>query len=289
MGPTCILTDSSAQFPQLGFSGRNDVRVISFSVELNGKLYPEGQDLRPTDLPPTAITGANPRLIVPSAAEFESLFLNLNQHYRDILAIMNSASLNTAYENARKAAEGVQGRANVTAIDSQTTSVGLGLLVQAAAEAVAQGMPAVEVERLVRSLIPHTYMMICTPAMSYLQSAGYLDEGQGFVGEMLGLMPIFTLEEGELNAVEKIRNSRGLVDFMQEFVCEFDELQHIAFIQSTTPMSHEARLMREHTQSCFASTPFSEHQINLPLAVQIGPRSVGLVVVEKVGEGRWRG
>ncbi len=54
MGSICILTDSSAQFPQLGFSGRNDIRVIPFSVEINGQLYEEGRDLRPNDLPAVA-------------------------------------------------------------------------------------------------------------------------------------------------------------------------------------------------------------------------------------------
>jgi DegV family protein with EDD domain len=281
MASICILTDSSAQFPQLGFSGRNDVRVISFSVEANGQLYEEGRDLKTTDLPPAASETFRPRLIPPSVETFQDLFVNLNQHYGEIIAILTSASLSSAFDHAHQAAKAIQGRVKVTVIDSQTTSVGLGLLVQSAAEAVARGEPAVEVERMVRSLVPLTYMMICTPAMSYLYHAGFVDQSQAFVGDMLGLMPIFTLEEGQISAVEKVRNSRSLVDFMQEFVCEFDDLQHIAFIQSTPAMSHEARLMREHAQSCFPQTPFSEHTINLPLATLIGPRSVGLVAVEK--------
>jgi DegV family protein with EDD domain len=282
MSSICILTDSTAQFPQLGFSGRNDVRVVPFGVELNGQFYPEGQDLRASDLPPSASEELRPRLVVPTVNAYEDLFLNLNQHYRNTIAILNSSSLNQAYLNAQQAAVAVQGRADVTVIDSQTTSVGLGLMVQAAAEAVAQGELAFEVERMVRSLIPHTYMMLCTPGMSYMHHAGYIDQSQAFVGEMLGLLPIFTLEEGQLSAVEKVRNARSLVDFMQEFICEFEDLQHIAFIQSTSAMAHEAKLMREHAQSCFQQTPFSEHNINLALATMIGPRSIGLVVVEKV-------
>ncbi len=282
MSNPCILTDSSAQFPQLGFSGRNDVRVASFRVEIGGVLYPEGQAYKANDLPATADDILNPRLVPPSAEEFAQLYLNLNQHYSDIIAILSSSSLISAYENAQQAAVAVQGRARVTVIDSQTTSVGLGLLVQAAAEAVAQGQPAVEIERMVRNLVPHTYMMICTPGLSYLHYAGYIDSAQAFVGEMLNLMPIFTLEEGKITAVEKVRNSRGLVDFMQEFICEFEDLHHIAFIQSIPGLTHEARLMREHAQACFSQTPFSEHNINLPLATLFGPRSVGMVVMEKL-------
>lgn len=281
MTSTCILTDSTAQFPQLGFSGRNDVRVVSFEIEINGKRYEEGHELRTTDLPAAASKALHPRLIAPSVAHFETLFTSLSQHYDDIIAILASSSLNPVSLNAHKAAEATQGRSRVTVIDSQTTSVGLGLMVQTAAEGVAQGVRAPEIERVVRAMIPHTYMMICTPALSYLYHAGFVDQAQAFVGEMLGLMPVFTLEEGVLSAVEKVRNTRGLVDYMQEFVCEFEDLQHIAYLQSTPPLSHEARMMREHAQTCFPTTPFSEHTINLPLATLIGPHSVGLVAVEK--------
>lgn len=284
MGSICILTDSSAQFPQVGFSGRNDVRVIPFSVEAGGEIYEEGHDLRANDLPPVANEVNPPRLIAPSQEIFQNLFLSLSQRYNDIIAILASSSLTPAFKNAQKAAKATQGRANVAVIDSQTTSVGLGLMVQAAAEAAAdadsRGQVAGDIERMVRSMIPHTYMMICTPAMSYLHSAGLIDPSQAFVGEMLGLMPIFTLEEGQISAVEKVRNTRSLVDFMQEFICEFDDLLHIAFIQSIPPLVHEARLMREHAQNCFPQTPYSEHTINLPLAALIGPKSVGMVVVE---------
>lgn len=282
MGSICILTDSSAQFPQLGFAGRNDIRVMPFDVEMNGVVYEEGHDLRTTDLPATANDDLRPRLIAPSREKFEALFLNLNTQYRDILAILTSASLCPAFENAAQAAKNVQGRARVTVIDSQTTSIGLGLLVQTAAEAIAHGHSAVDVERIVRSMIPRIYMMICAPGLSWMYHAGFVDQAQAFVGEMLGLMPIFTLEEGQITAVEKVRNTRSLVDYMQEFVCEFEELQHIAFIQSVPGLSHEARMMREHAQSCFPQTPFSEHSINVPLATLIGPRSVGLVAVEKL-------
>ncbi len=282
MGPICILTDSSAQFPQLGFSGRNDVRVISYGVEVNGRLYEEGRDLHTGDLPPTASETLHPRLVVPPPETIEELYLSLSAYYRDILVLLTSASMCPAFENARRAAEAVRGRVNVSVIDSQTTSVGLGLLVQSAAEAIAVGTPAPEVEQMIRSLIPHIYMMVCAPGLSYMHYAGFVDAAQAFAGEMLGLMPIFTLEEGQLSAVEKVRNTRSLVDFMQEFICEFDELQHIAFIQSVPALAHEAKAMREHAQACFPQVPFSEHTINLPLATLIGPRSIGLVAVEKL-------
>lgn len=283
MGYTCILTDSAAQFPQLGFPGRNDIHVIPYSVEVNELFYDEGKDLRPGDLPATASAALRPRLIAPTVEQFQAMFANLGQQYSDIITILTSSCLTQSFENAQKAASGIRGRIRITLIDSQTISVGLGLLVQSAAEAVSKGLKLAEIERLIRSQIPHTYVMFCTPGMSYLYHAGLVDESQAFVSEMLGMMPIFTLEEGQLSSVEKVKNSRGLVDFMQEFVLEFEDVQHIAFLQSSPGLAHESKAMREHVQNFFPQIPFSELTVNLPLATLIGPRSVGMVVVEKAG------
>jgi DegV family protein with EDD domain len=220
-------------------------------------------------------------LVAPTVETFRDIFSSLSQHYRDIIVLLTSAELSQAFANAQEAKSAVQGKVNITLIDSQTISVGLGLLVQIAAEAAAQGKPMPEIERIVRSMIPHIYFVICTPSLSYLYYSGIVDQAQAFVSEMLGLMPIFTLEEGQISAVEKVRNLRGLVDFMQEFTLEFEHLLHIAFIQSAAGLPHEAQSMREYAQNSFPQIPFSEHTINLALATVIGPRSTGLVIVER--------
>jgi DegV family protein with EDD domain len=288
MGSICILTDSTAQFPQFGFSGKNDVRIITYPIEINGEVREDSTDLKASDLPPSSGGSFKPRLQIPTPEKFQELFVNLGSQYRDVIAILASSKLLPAYDNARLAADSIHGRVRITMIDSQTISAGLGLLVQRAAEAVAEGMPVVEIERLVRSLVPHVYMMLYTPGLTYLHDAGFIDSSQAVVGEMLGMLPIFTLEEGQLSPIEKVRNMRGLVDFMQEFILEFDELKHIAFIQSSPPAANEAKMMREHAQSCFPQTPFSELDINLPVAMLTGPRTIGLVAMEKPETGHSR-
>lgn len=281
MNSVCILTDSAAQFPQPGFPGRDNVRLITYGIEFDGQYYEDGQELKTTEFPQSATKALCPRLASPSVDKLRDLLISLSQHYKEIIVILTSAKLSQAFSNAQEAQSAVQGRVNISVIDSQTTSVGLGLLVQIAAEAASQGKSLFEIESIVRSMIPHIYLVLCTPGLSYLHHAGIVDEAQAFVGEMMGLLPIFTLEEGQISAVEKVRNMRGLVDFMQEFILEFEHLLHIAFIQSVPGLPHEARIMREYAQNSFPQTPFSEHTINPAFATIIGPRSSGLVVAEK--------
>ena len=276
----CILTDSAVQFTQPGFAGRDDVRIISYDIQIREKLYPEGEGLKSTSLPPSAGDGLHQRLITPDPEKLQLLFHSLALHYREIIAIFTSSELSPMMSYAEKSASNAKSIIPVTLIDSQTTSVGLGLLVQLAAECTAQGMSGPEIERRVRKAVPRVYTLLCTAGLSYLSESSFVDIGQATVGEMLGLIPIFSLEEGKLSSIEKARNLRGVLDFFQEFMSEFDNLQHIAMIQGAPPFNHESHILREHAQDHFPKTPFSEHTINLPLATLVGPRTLALIIME---------
>lgn len=284
MTSVCILTDNTAQFSKPAFPGRNLITTIPITIEYNGHTVSEGKEIKVGSLPGSLQNAPAPRLVAPSPEEFRHQFLTLGQEYNEIVAILLSSQLSPTIEHAQEAAEAVRGRVAVQVIDSQTTSVGLGVLVQAAAEAASKGTPSTEIERLMRSLIPHIYSVFSIPGLTYLNHSGFIGAAQAIIGEMLNLLPIYTLEDGHLTSIEKARNYRQLLDFLQEFLDEFSDLYHIALVQSVPAMNHEARALREHAALVFPKTPFSEHPINLPLAVLMGPRTLGVFAMESPNE-----
>ncbi len=74
-------------------------------------------------------------------------------------------------------------------------------------------------------MINHIYSVFCLPDLSHLYRSGQIDPAQAIVGEMLGVIPFFTLENGSLVHTQKIRSPRHLVDIMYEFVAEFENLK----------------------------------------------------------------
>lgn len=284
MRTTCIITDNSAQFPQISFPGRDRVRVISLDVEYRHQLLPEGGNLKVSDLDPVATPETAPRLVPPSVETFQELYTSLGRIYDNILVILMSGQLSGAYENAQEAAEHLQGARPIQVINSQTTSIGLGILVQVAAEAIEQGMSVTDTERLIRQMIPHIYTLVCTPSLSYLHYSGFADHAQAAVGEMLGIYPIFTLEEGRLTPLDKVRGYRYALDYYQEFIEEFDNLRHIALLQGSPSVSPETKMLRQFAQECFPNTKYTEHTMNLPFALLFGPRALSLMVVEDPDE-----
>lgn len=282
MSSVCIVTDSAAQFPQLSFNSRNLLTIVPLASQLNGRAYTSIDEFKPANLPASADDALSPHLVAPNQEQFLALFSDLAKSYHAILGIFTSSSLASIFNNAQEAANVLRGGVEIQVIDSQTIAAGLGFLVETAANAALQGIPGQEIEYEVRSLIPHIYGVLCIPRLSYLYYNQFIDRGQATIAEMLGLYSIYAIEEGKLSPLEKLRNHRHTVNYFQEFLDEFDNLQHISLLQSLPPNQQEAQALREHAREVFPKTSFTTHSTNLALATLFGPRSMGLFAIEAI-------
>ena len=271
MSNICILTDSTAQFSHPNYPGNDRVYIIPFElrsqVRLGHESWSGGDSLQ--------------RLIPPSQMEFTQYYTRLSGKYDTILVLTLSEQLSPATSHALSASINYSNHAAVEVIDSQTIGLGLGFLIQAAAAAAAAGAPLAEVERQIRVSIPRIYMLFCIPELTYLANSGYLENSQALVGEMMGMLPIFVIEDGRLTPMEKVRTQRHLFEAFQEFMNEFDVPTHIALVRGVNRNAIRSRPMLQYIREAFPETPFSEHTTTPHLAALFGPQSTGLVVIEK--------
>jgi DegV family protein with EDD domain len=271
MPNVCILTDSTAQFTQPEFPGHKRVHVIPFG--LPGGSQPES----------TSRSGSNPDcrcLAPPPPQEFARFYARLGQQYDSILVLLLSSRLNQATQSADAACAQYNNHVVVEVVDSQTTAIGLGMLVQAAAGAACAGASLTEIEQRLRDIIPSIYMLFCIPDLTVLASSGYIGRTQALVGEILGMLPIFAVEEGRLVPLEKVHTAGHLFDAFQDFLSEFESPDHIALVRAANRSSSHARLLRQFVRGIFPATPFSEHPIQPHLAALFGPQCIGLVIRE---------
>ena len=279
MGKICILTDSTAQFLHPNFPGQNHIEIIPLKINLNGSVIRENH-FKAMDLPALIDERLCPRLISPSPEELRSTIIRISQRYDEVLGIFLSSRLNNFYSIIQEVVSSLGENSRIQVIDSQAVSAGLGFIVQSCAQQLHQNASFGELERLACSYVPRIYSIFHLPGLSYLHFNGHLDHAQAIIGEMLSMLPTYGLEDGGLAPLEKMRNQRHTIDFFQEFLSEFDNLQHIALLQSAPPNPQLTRLIREYAKANFPLTPLTEHPVNLPLATLFGPRSAGVIVVE---------
>ena len=279
MASVCIASDSTTLFPNPVFPGRSRVHLLPESWQ-NG-TPPAAERVKAADFPQSLQGSQVPLLATPGAAEFEKFFKQLGAHYGGVLAILPAARSREpegpAHWGEDRGADRVPGPHGPAA----TISLGLGFIVQAAAEAAEGGMALGDLDLFARGLVPKIYGLLCIPGLSYLQRGGHVNPSQAAVGEYLHITQVYTLEEGELVPTQKARNPRHLVDILVEFLSEFIDLQHVALMQGAPAFEQETRALRERLHEERREVPISEQTINGPFASFIGPHSLGVFALER--------
>lgn len=282
MGHTCILTDNAAQFTRPNFPGYKYINFFKSSLELQKGSIVDLQDVKVGDFP-THINSDFPiRLIPPSKDALAEQVIALNSLYDDVFIILVSKDLSTNYEIFEDTVKKFHGKADIHLLDSESIAIGEGQIIQMAANMIDKNIRAAIIEETLREAIPHIYTLLCTPNFSYLHKSGFVDIGQAVSGEYLGFLPIFTLEDGQLHSIEKVKNIRSVIDYFVEFIDEFDSVDNVSFIQPSITGHNESKMIRQHVEEFYPQTSYSEHTINPYLASLIGPQGLGIVITESI-------
>jgi DegV family protein with EDD domain len=275
-----VVTDSTAQLePEL--AEELGVTVVPLEISFGTQKFREGVDLTIEEFfRRVAHSPEMPTAAAPSVDEFLQVYATLNRSTDQILSLHVSSKLNQTCANARQASDHFLGRCEIIVLDSWTISLGLSILVEAAARAAQEGVVLDEVVRLVRGMIPHIYAVFFTDALDYLERDRHLSKSQSILGTMLSIRPFLAVEEGEIIPMEKVRTREKVVDKLLEFVSEFARVEQIAVVQSPSRAAKDARLLLDRLQSSFPTYRFDTITYGPTLGTYIGPQSLGLIVYE---------
>jgi len=282
MGLSCILTDSAAQFTRPSFQGSKYVKYLNNQIEMEKGHIVDLRQVKITDLPKRVKPSCPPSLIPPTVEDLSSVILSLYQSFDDIFIVLASSGLYPTYSLMEQVVCNLHGRAAIHLIDSQSVAIGEGQIVQYAAKYITENMNPAKIEERLREIVPHIYGLFCTPNLSYLHNAGFIDYSQATVGEMMSILPLFALEEGVLNPMDKVKNYRNVIDSFNEFIDEFDELENVSFIHPAVSGLIEAKLIRQHMEENYPQVSYSEYVINPFLASLVGPRGMGIMITETI-------
>jgi DegV family protein with EDD domain len=282
VGKIRIVTDSAAQFVNPEIVKRYNIEVVPHTVHLGTQSFREGIDLdteaffRLQNQSNAPVT-----LSAPSVDAFTSVYGRLNRSTDKILSLHMSRAFGATWNNARSATKSLLGRCEIVVLDSLTTSIGLGMLVEAAARAVEDGLPMDEVVRITRGMVPHIYIVVYVESMDYLRRNGLLSESQSILGAMLNIKPFLTIEDGEIIPMEKVRTEGQAVDKLVEFVTEFSDVQNLVILQNTPYATDTIRTLQEQLALEFPGRSFPSLMYGPSLAALIGTDATGIVVYER--------
>lgn len=279
-----IITDVTAYLkPEL--VARHQITILPMEVRLGDERF----EIRPGDdagrkqlFERMAAVPPKPADAVFSANTIQAVYERLSREADEIFVILSSGKLSNGVARAQAAARAYMGRCRITVMDSLSTSWGLGLIVEAVAKAAEEGTPIDAIIRLVRSMLPHVYVVFFVERLDYLQQKGRVGVSQSLLGTMLRIKPLLLIEDGEIIPMEKVRTRTMALEKLANFVGEFADIEQVVILRSPLEDSMEETVaeLRDLLGEILPRRHFPVIEYDPLLACHLGPQAVGVIVYE---------
>lgn len=289
MARPVIVTDSTADLTPQEIR-EYGIIVVPLNVHFGPRTYQDGVDLdRERFFELLEESPIRPTTSAPTVAAFQAAYERACEQSDQIISIHISAKLSDTIRRARQAADGLLGQCRILVIDSQITSVGLGLLAKEAARASAKGQSVDEIVRMLRGMISHIYLVFFVETLDFLERGGRIGKAQALLGTMLNIKPMLILEEGEIEPLEKVRTRSRALDKLTEFVAEFGAIDSLFIIHNQSPPEEIETLIEQIRQvrPNEPDLPIQVRHYGPVLAAHVGPDALGIVVYEGLRENPW--
>ena len=281
-----IITDGSVHFPDPEIARTHRINIVPYCIDTDKRTLTDGLgNISPERyLDHVSLSNARPQVKAPSIADFTDSFRTMENAKTDVLCLCASKHLSDAWNHAKQAADIVRGKIKIIVIDSLTTSVGLGLMIEAALNAIDTGASIDEAAYEVRKRIPNVYGIFFLESMQYLQYGGWVGPAQSTLATMLGVKPIFALESGGFIPFEKVRTRTQALERLMEFATEFPAIEQLTVLRGRARVASAARQLRTRLGDIYPNARITNAIFGPILASLIGPDGLGIILCENDSE-----
>ena len=214
---TAIVVDSTCD-PPPGYFDRPGLVMVPLKVHFGDETYRDGVDLSPPEFfAKLASSPTLPTTSQPTVGEFTAVYARLSREFEHIFALHLSSRMSGTYQASVTAAQPYQG---IEVYDTRTVSGTISLLVERLRARLIAGVSLDEFHAYIEHFMGENHMLFQVPTLEYLRRGGRIGRAQSMVGDVFGIRPIITVEDGELVAYAKVRGERRALETMAAFLSE---------------------------------------------------------------------
>jgi len=235
MGRVAIVTDSASDLPA-EVAAAHGIRVVPLYVRFGEAEFRAGVDLSTAEFWERMVApdAPFPTTAAASPGDFEAAFeAELAAGAQAIVCVTVGGKLSATYQSAELGARGLPGR-EIHLVDSESASMGIGLLAIVAAELAASGLPAAEIAARVRARIADIDLYVALDTIVYLRKGGRLSPARAAIATVLSIKPIITVVDGLVTIAEKPR-TRARARARAVELLTTRPVERIAFLHTLAP------------------------------------------------------
>ena len=268
-----VVTDSTADIPvqlreELGIS------VVPLYVRFGDKTFQDGVTITNDEFYARLVNGnVFPKTIQASPEDFRPVYEKLGKEADGIVSIHISEKFSGTGNSARLARGNIKNGCPVEVINSDSMSIGLGMIVLAAARAAKAGESMTSVINIANEAITRTHLLVLFDSLKYLAKGGRIGQAKSLLGTLLNIKPLLSMKDGIVVPVSQARSySKGveqLYTFLTGALKEKDNVKDLAIMYNTD--SKEAEELADRIAALYPREKIIMGKVGPILSSHAGP------------------
>lgn len=273
-----LVSDSTCDLPE-GVDHFLSLHKVPLTVTLGEEVFVDGVDITAEALASRlGQTKLMPKSSQPPVGDFVARYRELLETHEHIVSIHISSLLSGTYQAASMAA-GQVAPDRITVVDSRHTSVGLGMIVEAAGEAIARGGTPAEVVAAAEEAKAQLRMYGTIQTFDYAVRGGRVDRRVAAVAGLVELKPIIVFNgDGKANVdggqLGFRRALKAIVKRAKEFAG--NNRVKLAIVHAAAPQAGQE--LANYTHKAFGEGEVPVVPAGVVLTTHVGPGCVTLAV-----------
>ncbi|MBA7699115.1 Protein DegV [subsurface metagenome] len=264
-----VVTDSGADLPAQ-LAEELGITVVPLYVRFGEEVYRDRVDISEDEFYRRLLHDpVHPSTTQPTPQDFADVYQKLSKEADGIISIHIPGKLSGTCSSALQGKELIGKSCPIEVVDSETLTMGLGMIAIAAATMAKSGESLPQVVKEVKQIIAGTQLLGLLDTLKYLALGGRIGKAKALLGSILNVKPVLTLKDGEVVPSGQVRTRGKGIDRLFDFVKNATDIQDLAVVYNTTP--DEAQSLAERIGSVFDKERIRLARLGPVLGVHCGP------------------
>lgn len=277
-----ILSDSTCDLSK-ELIEKYDIGILPLYVNLAGQVYKDnGIDINSQIIYDyVEKTGILPGTIGVSVEDFKTEFEKWRSLGYEVVCHTISSDMSCSFQNAKIAADGMDG---VYVVDTRSLSTGVGLLVLNSAELAEQGLDAKTIAEKTQTLTSKVSATFVIDTLDYIKKGGRCSTVVALGANLLKIKPMIVVEDGKMKVGRKYRGllSKVLETYVEDQLDGRDDIRPQRIFITHTGCSPEiVNSVREKIKSHMHFDEIIETNAGATITSHSGPNTLGILFIEK--------
>ena len=279
---TAVVLDSTADLADPG-SRHANWSMVPLTVSFGDETFHDYVDIDSSEFyRRLRLAPRPPRTAAPSPGAWQEAFEALDR-YRRVLVLPVSSRLSASSQTAEIAARAVDpGGLRITVLETGSASLGTLVLAEALQRRLVRGLPENELVTWFQAARERLHVVFSVDTLEYLQRGGRIGRAQAMVGGMLGLRPILTRRDGEVEPLRRVRGARRARAEFERFLIEHagPGSVHVAVVHAEAPEAAE-QLVEMARRAVPDAVIDHVGELGAVVGTHGGPGTLGLAVLSE--------